>query len=345
MAKIDHGHWKLLAAQYLISSIFQLLRTIVLSGKVQCQQVELQRCASVLSALCGLVALECLSTQNHVIVGAQVTYNNSPRITKVALSFTFCSFWCTFAISEDLSHNLDLKCTPDYVTVTWCINMWIACSKIMIYIVAALPASRSLFKGYFRNLVLDLLSWLRKACPLIPDWLFLIIISSTKDVPTVKEVEQHGGLASALYTHRYVFLSYVASFVIVGEWFIKYTVRFCTLSRISDDPEQHGTLFVTVDSVQASSIKFTPQLWFTVVDLVIGYWQYFLLVSFSYPTPCSVWFPYFHSRPAVVCAVWDVPVHKESHPSFLSSEHCGTNQIMLNNSAAVMILKCSLSLM
>ena len=213
----------------------------------------------------------------------------------------------------------------------------------MIYIVAALPASRSLFKGYFRNLVLELLSWLRKACPLIPDWLFLIIISSTKDVPTVKEVEQHGGLASALYTHRYVFLSYVASFVIVGEWFIKYTVRFCTLSRISDDPEQHGTLFVTVDSVQASSIKFTPQLWFTVVDLVIGYWQYFLLVSFSYPTPCSVWFPYFHSRPAVVCAVWDVPVHKESHPSFLSSEHCGTNQIMLNNSAAVMILKCSLS--
>ena len=153
----------------------------------------------------------------------------------------------------------------------------------ILYIIAALPASTS------RNLVLDLLSWLRKACPLIPDWESLHVsdfVSSTKDVPTVKEVEQHGSLASALYTHRYVFLSYVASFVIVGEWFIKYTVRFCTLSRISDDPEQHGTLFVTVGSLQASSIKFTPQLWFTVVDLVICYWQYFLLVSFSYPTPC-----------------------------------------------------------
>ena len=47
VAKIDHGHWKLLAAQYLISSILQLLMTIVLSGRVQYQKVELQRCASV----------------------------------------------------------------------------------------------------------------------------------------------------------------------------------------------------------------------------------------------------------------------------------------------------------
>ena len=77
--------------------------------------------------------------------------------------------------------------------------------------------------------------------------LFLIIISSTKDVPTVKQVEQHGSLASALYSHRYVFVSYVTSFVIVGEWLIYYQIpRFCSFVTVSDDPWQHGTLFVTV---------------------------------------------------------------------------------------------------
>lgn len=43
------------------------------------------------------------------------------------------------------------------------------------------------------------------------------VLSSTQDIPSLKEIKELGSLANYLHAHRYVFLSYISSFVVVGE--------------------------------------------------------------------------------------------------------------------------------
>ena len=122
------------------------------------------------------------------------------------------------------------------------------------------------------------------------------------------------------------------NFVLQSDW------RRCPIwATGSQQFELHNVYQAISSCAWKEEMSLGTKLGFTGVDLVIACWQCIMLrlakelsigcwVHSHIPVHVSVLFPYFHSRSAVVCAVWDVPVHQESDTSFLISEHYGTNQ-------------------